>query len=232
MSKAYDDFLRRMSAYRDARNLTQTDVSKLIGKTQSQYSKMELGKTVVPYEVLEKLQNVGGWDIDYIVIGKNRFRWESSLFDYLNANFDADWQSLKEVLVWALGQHVTEENSVSGKDIDCEYKLLKRLMYQENPQTIMAEIRSITGATQMTMAEMLGVNIKKYTGLEKGTVCPDAELLALLYDISNCRPSLFFCTNPVETERHLMNDLWNEIQTERQQEIISFLEHAMKLHKL
>lgn len=232
MSKAYEDFLRRMNAYRDERNLTQTEVSNLIGKTQSQFSKMELGKTVVPYEVLEKLQNVGGWDIDYILIGKKRFRWESSLFDYLHANFDNDWQSLKEVLVWALGQHVMEEGSASGKDIDCEYKLLKMRMHQENSQTILAEIRSITGVTQMVMAEKLGVNIKKYTSLEKGNACPDAELLALIYNISHCRPSLFFCTDYREMERHLMNDLWNEINPEKQREIISFLEHAMKLHKL
>ena len=63
MSNDYDKFLCRMVEYREKLHLTQKDVGNFLGKDQSQFSKMELGKTVVSYERLESLRGTG-CDID------------------------------------------------------------------------------------------------------------------------------------------------------------------------
>ena len=69
MSNSYDEFLRRMIWYREKMKLSQKEVSSLLGKTQSQQSKVELRKTVVSFEMLNGLVNAG-WDIDFIITGK------------------------------------------------------------------------------------------------------------------------------------------------------------------
>lgn len=228
MSNSYDGFLRRINQYRIQLNLTQAETSNLIGKTQSQFSKMELGKTIISYDVLEKLLKAG-WDIDYIIIGKEKIAWESSLTDYLDSNVGEAWKDLKEVLIWILGQELCKNGGFEEKDTSCEYELLKLILNRSKRNSILAEIRSMEGITQMVMAEKLGVNIKKYRDLEKGNTEPDAELLSLIYEISFCRPSLFFFSE--SAEKYLLNNLWNKISGEKKNEIIPFLDHAIELRK-
>ena len=59
MSDSYERFLRRMIQYRDQMKMSQQEVGGLFGKTQSQLSKMELGKILFSYQILESLLNDG-----------------------------------------------------------------------------------------------------------------------------------------------------------------------------
>ena len=52
MRKRYEDFLGRLNQYRLYLNMTQEELSSALGITQSQFSKIELGKTVMPYKIL------------------------------------------------------------------------------------------------------------------------------------------------------------------------------------
>ena len=49
--------------------------------------------------------------------------------------------------------------------------------------------------SQQQMAEIVGVNIKKYRQLEKGKIQLDAELMANIYEATKCRPSYFLDEN-------------------------------------
>ena len=90
-----------MIEYRDTMKLSQKDVSGLCGKTQSQLSKMELGKTVISYEILESLQNAG-WDIDYMITGKPGVYAKEHLTGYLDENIGEAWKDIKEILLWVV----------------------------------------------------------------------------------------------------------------------------------
>ena len=70
MRSSYEDFLRRLNQYRMRLNMTQEAASSALGITQSQFSKMELGRTIMPYKALEALIGLG-WDIDYLIAGEN-----------------------------------------------------------------------------------------------------------------------------------------------------------------
>lgn len=228
MSNKYGDFLCRMNQYRMKMQLTQMEMSDLLGTTQSQFSKMELGKTIVSYDILYELYNTG-WDVDYMIIGKEKIPWESDLSGILITSIGESWFDLMEVVVWGIGQIIGKEKNYFDSDIKYEYELLRSLLNRSTSNSILAEIRSIAGITQVAMAEKMGVNIKKYRDLEKGTSNPDAELLAIIYSISNCRPSIFFNTDSHNMESHLMNDLWNSIKAEKQLELINFFGQAAKL---
>lgn len=56
-------------------------------------------------------------------------------------------------------------------------------------------MRKAFGVSQIQMAEIIGVNIKKYRMLEKGTAQLDAELMANIYEATGCKPSYFVDEN-------------------------------------
>lgn len=226
MSNIYDGILRRLVQYRIALNLTQTDVGTIVGKTQSQFSKMELGKTVLSFADLKAMLQAG-WDIDYLIVAKERKVWTSSIAEFWDTKDTSIWENIKEVLFWAIGQMLTESGELKEKDIYCEYKLLKLIMAQKEKDSLLFELRSIIGISQTAMAERLGVNIKKYRDLERSITDLDAELLALVYESTACRPSLFFNQDNLET--YLFNDLWNKLNVEAQKKIAVFMNYAINL---
>lgn len=226
MSNIYDGILRRLIQYRTALNLTQTDVGMIVGKTQSQFSKMELGKTVLSFADLKAMLQAG-WDIDYLIVAKERKVWTSSIAEFWDTKDTSIWENIKEVLFWAIGQMLTESGKLKEKDIYCEYKLLKLIMAQKEKDSLLFELRSIIGISQTAMAERLGVNIKKYRDLERSITDLDAELLALVYESTACRPSLFFNQDNLET--YLFNDLWNKLNVEAQKKIAVFMNYAINL---
>lgn len=222
MSNIYDKILQRMIEYRNSLDLTQEQVGAILGKTQSQFSKIELGKTIISYDDLSLLLRAD-WDIDYLVTAKPQVRWKKSVEDSFHVD-KQHWKELKEVLIWALGQVIPDSSEIENRDIFCEYELLRRIVNRQAFDSLLSELRGMSGIAQTAMAELLGVNIKKYRDLERRVTNPDAELLALIYEMTSCRPSLFFYQD--EMEEHLLNDLWNQISEERQKKIILFVEYA------
>jgi transcriptional regulator with XRE-family HTH domain len=227
MSNNYDEFLRRMIAYREKRKLTQNDVSRYFGKDQSQFSKMELGKTVVSYEVLECLQN-RDWDVDYIITGKEKIQIESSIADYLKEKMGSNWKQLDDALFWIIGHELREKGNFVSEDAGCEYALLKLFIQDNPPATALLAVRNVLGISQFAMSDKMGVNIKKYCQLEKGEKMPDAELLGMIYELAYCRPGIFLTGNVPE---YLLDCLWNRIKSKKQKEAKDFLDYTIRIYK-
>ena len=58
---------RRLRELRDEKDLTQTEIAKMLGMSQTGYSKYETGENDIPTDVLIKLSNFYGTSIDYIL---------------------------------------------------------------------------------------------------------------------------------------------------------------------
>ena len=58
---------QRIRDLREDRDLTQTQVAKMLGMSQTGYSKYETGENDIPTQVLIKLANYYGTSIDYIL---------------------------------------------------------------------------------------------------------------------------------------------------------------------
>lgn len=228
MSNRYDDFLRRFVSYRTKMNMSQEEMGRLLGKTQSQLSKIELRKTVVSFDILESLQGIG-WDVDDMVIGKEQIVLESRLTDYLAEKAGEDWKFLRELVVWILGLEFRKNGGFTDADSECEYRLLRTLLYSAAPQNVMLAVRRVIGIRQDMMAERLGVDVKKCRDLERGRIYPDAELLILIYDMCACRPTVFF--QHENTEGYLIDCLWNKLGSERQEEAGTILDDVIRVYR-
>ena len=61
---------RRLRELRDEKDLTQTEIAKMLGMSQTGYSKYETGENDIPTDVLIKLANFYNTSIDYL-LGQN-----------------------------------------------------------------------------------------------------------------------------------------------------------------
>ena len=60
-------YLQRIKDLREDRDLTQTDIAKILHITQQQYSLYESGKREMPLEYIINLSNIYNVSLDYIV---------------------------------------------------------------------------------------------------------------------------------------------------------------------
>lgn len=58
---------QRIRDLREDRDLTQTQVAKMLGMSQTGYSKYETGENDIPTDILIKLANFYGTSIDYLL---------------------------------------------------------------------------------------------------------------------------------------------------------------------
>jgi len=65
-------FYQRLKDLREDRDLSQTDIAQLLGTTQQQYSKWELGSREIPFHHVITLAKFYRCSIDYIAGLTNR----------------------------------------------------------------------------------------------------------------------------------------------------------------
>lgn len=186
----YSMVVRKLQEYRKKSNILQNEMAEYLNITQSEYSKMELGKTKLSYEVLTKLHRKG-CDIDMLITGQEAEMVLPSLEKiYVESDIQkfSSWLKLCE---WAMEHWMKED----GKEEQIGSKLLRIFVSDEQGMTSLEKLRRAYGVSQQQMAEIVGVNIKKYRQLEKGKLCLDAELMANIYEATKCRPSYFLDEN-------------------------------------
>ena len=57
----------RIRNLREDRNMTQTQIAKLLGMSQTGYSKYETGENDIPTQILIKLADIHGTSVDYLL---------------------------------------------------------------------------------------------------------------------------------------------------------------------
>lgn len=182
----YSLIVRRLEAYRKKCHIPQTELAKDLDITQSQYSKIELGKVKLSYSVLNKLYEKG-WDIDMIITGESCEPILPGLEKAFSATDRKQYISGMKLCEWAMEQWEAKEQKeeLPGR------RLLRTFLRSDEETTSLERLRTAFEVSQIKMAEIVGVNIKKYRALEKGNVELDAELMANIYEATKCKPVYF-----------------------------------------
>ena len=166
MRDKYDNFLHRLNQYRLRLNMTQEETSSELGVTQSQFSKMELGKIIIPYKVLVLLMKMG-WDVDYFITGKETCQSISELNLFMDGVEERYRKELLSAVAWFLEQGINKCVLDISFETKCEIGILKKRASEEKFESVLYEARKIAGIAQIPMSEKLGVNIKKYRNIDK-----------------------------------------------------------------
>ena len=183
----YRMIVERLMEYRKASKLVQAQMAEYVRLSQSQYSKIEKGVSKLSFDGAKRLYDIG-WDMDMIITGEVSGTLTESMRKVL---IEERGGSLRRMLEQC-GELMTAWTQEKPGKAELGYKLLQNYLSEESPMLPLRRLRTIWGESQENMAELIGVDLKKYRLLEKGTVNPDAELLARIYELTNCKPSFFF----------------------------------------
>ncbi len=224
----YDDMCKRLAVYRHSLGLYQSDIGKLLGVTQEQYSYIENGATKITDIHLRVFSSLG-IDVDDLVIGKPmeiKGQELDSMYEWFPDEGDRDFamKIVAEIVLRLLERSDIHKLSKSDKIM---ITLLDAYVDEWNDFSMMTYIRLGKGKSQTDMAQIMGIGIKKYRAFEKEKRFPDAELLIFLYEMSGYPPSFFL--NIQDRKMLLLKNVWNLIGENERLQIIALIKNLKKV---
>ena len=187
MNAAYEDVLNRLKEERRRLGLTQRELGGCVRLTQVGYSKVESGARRLNYYEVKYLCD-SEVDVHYVFTGLKcpivfreffqEFNYTElmNLFSILTSvaemRDDKDGDSRWRRMIWyaEIFSSVGEESSADPG--------------------VFLNLRRFMGYNQHSMAEKLGVDVKKLRDLENGRNLPDSELLSRLYSCYGICPAV------------------------------------------
>ena len=187
MSATYLDVLERMKEERFRLCLSQDEMSRCIRIDQSNYSKVELGTRRLKFAEMKCLCEAPV-DVHYIFTGQRAGQEYRELF--AGCSYEALINVLG-ILMAVEAASYSMEVSVCWKDIYVSIEELcsRGKLYKEGMSTI-SMVRRLNRYQQQEVAQKLGVDVKKYRGLENGRKLPDSELVWELYHLFYIPPAI------------------------------------------
>lgn len=189
MRQDYSEVIERLQAYRQAQRMTQEEMSAEMGVSQGYYAKLESGEHIISYDCLKTFEKNGG-DVHYLITGQHL---ESTILDdYIEICRTGEgrremFRFILAVLNLGLGM-MQDGQSVLRENI---YKNLRFMQMElDRPGNIWKNIRRMDGITQLQMADILEINIKRYMRLEKEITKPNADIIQRLYCSLSYLPAL------------------------------------------
>lgn len=188
MSTSYQNVLERLKEERLAKSWSQDQISQKLKMSQSHYSKVELGNRRFTYYEVQDLYELE-LDAHYIFTGQKSSIKEEVFFS------DCDYRELHFYL--HVLAYMAEYFYMVGRSEDWKavYKELEYIKYVTAPDktddNTLFLLRRMLNYSQQTMAEKLGVDIKKVRTMENGESLPDSEILWKLYHFFRIPPAVF-----------------------------------------
>lgn len=225
MCVQYKDLLGRFVKYREQCDMSQKQLAELLGVSQSYVSKMEVGKARISFDILVTLHEYH-WDIDFIITGQTNKR--TVLNDLLDSCNDERKSDFLQYIIWTIAQGIKnydkQMKQVMRYAEKIEYLRLRTTEIAAEESALYG-IRTANRLSQLQMAKMLHVDIKKYRAMEKEDKKPDAELLMLLYNNFECMPFEVVYGDSAMGE---INAFWRRLKPQLQEELLEFIKQGLQ----
>lgn len=201
MNDNYELVLQRLREEREHQKLTQQRLCSYMQIQQSNFSKAETGHRRFAYPEIKRLCT-SDVDIFYIFTGNKAKN---------SREFPGSPETGPEELICGLNTLYVQARTarVFNRDTASFEVIQKQLEYihwgAENTgiyNNTFRYMRIRHGYTQQKMSDILGLDIKKLQGLEKGKKLPDSEIIWKMYDLFHVSPA-FILNDP--------KGLWHEL---------------------
>lgn len=217
MEQKYKEILQRIINCRRLYGVSQKRMGEHLGITQSQYSKMELGKTEIPFYIVKYWNDIG-WDVDYFVTGRTFTDTEVDFMRWMEGHSDQANREMMKIILGA-SQYKQEPWTEAGST---RTKMALELLFQnEGDVSLFCNARQMEHLSQIAMAEYLGIGIRKYRRLEKEIEYPDLRIMGMLYELSGYIPLLFM--NYEKGKWRMVQFLWMQFEDALRKKIIDFV---------
>lgn len=223
MSAAYDDLLIRLVNERQRLAISQREMGRHMRMSQSNYSKVELGKRRLSYYELKYLCD-SDIDLHFVFTGK---RCSIKYQDFFEIYSYSQLLCLLSI-VSSLTELCCSFEQTDNDRLLSVWTELARLADsgQKLNRNLFGQIRKLLGHSQKEMAEKLGMDVKKLRELENGRCQPDSELLCRLYELFGVLPAMV-----LQDRRGLISEiccLMESFSSDSVEEILMFLRRFRK----
>lgn len=203
----YSNFLHRLSAYREKMNLTQEKMAELFGVHQSHYGRYEAGSRVIGFESLKTFEKNGG-DLFQLLTGCERV--DGPVGEMLTKCTTTEGKTkLLGLLVWGIEFGGWLDNRSQDESASAMRKCIRLMELKEGRYSLWEGIRKVEDKTQIELAELLNIEVKRYRRIEKEEIYPDMEVLCTLYDKLQYSPQMFFDMDMFYVDE--LNFYWNKL---------------------
>jgi transcriptional regulator with XRE-family HTH domain len=181
----YENVLERLRKERGRLSITKADMSRYLHMDQSNYRKAELGqyRRFSYFEV--KSMSELGINVNYIYTGKVKKVITLDFIEKLSVN---RLKSILQIIYTIVELSYKEDFNQQYKALLEELKYIFFIKQNVNPSDIFLTVRRLKGYTQIKMADMIGVDVKKLRNLENGKKLPDSEIISKMYEVFKILP--------------------------------------------
>lgn len=205
MNSNYMHVLERLADYRIQKDMTQLKMGEMFGITQGHYAKLEAGTKIISYQSLLNFEKNGG-DIYYLITGMEFTMGQIN--EYLSMCKTSNGKMrLFQALVWIIHRGCDLYSRQSTANLQKTYKSLRLVEKFGSGCTIWESIRKSESLSQIQMAEIFDIDVKRYRRIEKMEVSPDAEILNTLYCKLEYSPLVIFHRELYFLDE--LNHIWN-----------------------
>ena len=181
----YENVLERLRKERGRLSITKADMSRYLHMDQSNYRKAELGqyRRFSYFEV--KSMSELGINVNYIYTGKVKKVITLDFIEKLSVN---RLKSILQIIYTIVELSYKEDFNQQYKALLEELKYIFFIKQNVNPSDIFLTVRRLKGYTQIKMADIIGVDVKKLRNLENGKKLPDSEIISKMYEVFKILP--------------------------------------------
>lgn len=185
---------------------------------QSNYRKAELGqyRRFSYFEV--KSMSELGINVNYIYTGKVKKVITLDFIEKLSVN---RLKSILQIIYTIVELSYKEDFNQQYKALLEELKYIFFIKQNVNPSDIFLTVRRLKGYTQIKMADMIGVDVKKLRNLENGKKLPDSEIISKMYEVFKILPVVM-----IETKNCMLDTILyilDEIKKEDREKIVDII---------
>lgn len=186
MSASYNEVLKRLIEERKRLGLSQKEMAHMIYINQSNYSKVEKGLHRLSFDELKYLSRVKV-DLYYIFTG---YRSIEKYYEHFQQYPYVELCCYLGIIYSMVVLNDCRFNTEKWKNVAKRVKYMPLVLDCKNCINIFLFVRQMKGISQKSMAEILGVDIKKYRELEKDRCLPDSEIIWKVYNFFNISPAM------------------------------------------
>lgn len=214
----YENVLERLRKERGRLSITKADMSRYLHMDQSNYRKAELGqyRRFSYFEV--KSMSELGINVNYIYTGKVKKVITLDFIEKLSVN---RLKSILQIIYTIVELSYKEDFNQQYKALLEELKYIFFIKQNVNPIDIFLTVRRLKGYTQIKMADMIGVDVKKLRNLENGKKLPDSEIISKMYEVFKILPVVM-----IETKNCMLDTILyilDEIKKEDREKIVDII---------
>ena len=212
----YENVLERLRKERGRLSITKADMSRYLHMDQSNYRKAELGQyRRFSYFEVKSMSELG---INDIYTGKVKKVITLDFIEKLSVN---RLKSILQIIYTIVELSYKEDFNQQYKALLEELKYIFFIKQNVNPSDIFLTVRRLKGYTQIKMADMIGVDVKKLRNLENGKKLPDSEIISKMYEVFKILPVVM-----IETKNCMLDTILyilDEIKKEDREKIVDII---------